>query len=463
MKGIDTSITRLKMSSHARANVRRLFFVSVAAALLVCTGLAPVDAAVIAIARGGATAPSSGGATFTIFDEPMVNSAGDVVFEATLSNGNHGIYLLPSGGALTKIAEEGDSVGGATLSDDFDGPAINDSGTVFFVNRGTTGTFTAAAFAEPSGGSLAAIIKQGDPAPGTSGVFVSFDDMSVNPKKGDFAVIGSYTEDGGTTFKVGIWLRELINKKKGKTKLVPIVLSGDTLPGTGGGVVGIPGDPLDIFELDGPWVGDNRLVAFAVDTISGGSGTEEGSIWARTPKGKIQPFVLMTDTPPAALGGSIDSLGVGRPGLVNNVIAVNMEISGGSTSGAIVTKSLGKKKKAQVCVMNGQSAPGTTGTFSDTDGVSSPTFNKLGDLEFHSEITGDATDFIGEFVCETKGKTKGTITPVVLAGDAKPGGGSWSNTEEGSSSTKFITFLDDNDDSFDPSIVGVFRADMPTP
>src|SRR5258708_5286055 len=194
-KETDTLITCLKMSSRARANFRRRLLVSAAAALLGCISVASVDAAVIAIARGGDTAPNaSGGATFTAFDEPTVNSRGDVVFEASLSNGNDSIYLLPNGGSLTKIAEEGDTVDGAVLSGDFDGPAINDAGTVFFVNRGSTGAFTAGAYMMPAGGTLASIMRQGDPAPGTTGgVFVSFDDMSANSNKPDFALIGRFT------------------------------------------------------------------------------------------------------------------------------------------------------------------------------------------------------------------------------------------------------------------------------
>ena len=453
-KEVGTFITCLKMSSGARAKFRRRLLVSVSAALLGCVSVASVDAAVIAIARGGDTAPNaSGGATFTVFDEPMVNSAGDVVFEASLSNGHESIYLMPNGGALTKVAEEGDTVDGAVLSGDFDGPAINDAGTVFFVNRGSTGAFTAAAYAMPSGGTLASIMRQGDPAPGTTGgVFVSFDDMGVNPKKGDFAVIGSYTEDAGSTFKVGIWLRRALNKH-GKFDVVSVVLSGDTLPGTGGGVIASTSDPE---ALDGPWLGENDTVAFAVDNISGGTGPDEtGSVWAISPNKKIQPFILMTDTPPRALGGTIDSIGVGRPGLQNNKIAALIEVSGGSVANGIVTKQLGTlTNKAKVLIKPGDPAPGTTGTFND--GLGNPTINSKGDVEFHGEIDGDAANFIGEFVTHSQGKKK--TKNVVLAGDTKPGGGSWVDTEEGSISNNFITFLDDNDDVFNPSVVGVFRA-----
>ena len=453
LEGVDTFIACLKVSSRARANFRRRLLTSVAAALLVCIGVASVDAAVIAIARGGDTAPNaSGGATFTAFDEPMVNSRGDVVFEASLSNGNESIYLLPNSGSLTKIAEEGDTVDGAVLSGDFDGPAINDAGTVFFVNRGSTGAFTAGAYMMLAGGTLASIMRQGDPAPGTTGgVFVSFDDMSANPKKADFAVIGSYTEDGGSTFKIGIWLRKVLNKK-GKFQVVSVVLSGDALPGTGGGVIEATGD---LGGFDGPWLGDNDTVAFAVDDISGSTGPDEsGSIWAIKPRGKIRSFILMTDTPPAALGGTISSIGIGRPGIMNDKIAALIEVSGGSVANGIITKPLGSlTNKAKVLAKPGDSAPGTTGgTFAD--GISSPTINSKGAVEFAAEIAGDTTNFAGVFVTNGKKNTKN----VVLAGDTKPGGGSWVNLEEGSISNNFITFLDDNDDNFDPSVVGVFRA-----
>ncbi len=460
MSGLDAYVIRFQADRQTGMRLWRWGTAALIAAVLICMGGVPVDAAAVSgvtqIARYGDTAPLSGGQTFDGFDEPMVNANGDVTFVGFLSGGGAGVYLMPVGGSLTKIAEDGDTVDGATLTTDFDGPAINDDGTVFFVNRGMTGAFANALFAKAVGGSLASIIRQGDPAPGTNaGVFETFDDMGVNPRKGDIAVIASYTEDGGSTFKIGVWLRILKNKKKGKTQLVAIVRSGDTLPGTDGGTVANSSDPEDI---DGPWVGDNRLVVFAVDSIDSGNTAEEGSLFARRTKGKIKPVVLMTDTPPAELGGTISSIGVGRPGLVKNKIAVNLEVDGGFTTAGIITKRVGSKtEKAKVCVANGQPAPGTIGTFSMTDGVSAPTFNKFGDVEFHSQVDGDANDFAGEFVCKTKGKAKGTIVPVVLTNDPKPVSGAWQNPEEGSSSANFITFLDDTGGSED----GVFLTSMP--
>ncbi len=428
--------------------------------LLFCSARA--NAALIAIARGGDAAPSSNGATFRVFDEPMVNANGDVVFGADLSDGGNGIYFMANGGSLTKIARDGDTVGALTLSSDFDGPAINDDGTVFFANFDMVGAVEHALFAKPSGGSLAAIVKQGDPAPGTSGTFELMEDMAVNPTKGDIAFIASYTEDSGSTFNEGVWLRQLINKKKGTTSLVNVVKSGDVLPGDGGGVVAA--DVGDIFSgcIDGPWLGDNRLVAFAVDCITNDVNSLEESVWARKGTGKIKPFILLNDTPPAALGGTISSIGIGRPGLVNNTIAAFLELSSGNVAAGLITKSLSAQtSKANVCVKSGDAAPATTGTFND--GLGNPTFNPSGNMEFHGEVDGGGSNFIGEFVCGTKGKSKGKVAVAALSGDAKPGGGSWVNLEEGSSSRNFIAFLDDNDDDPGVPVVGVFRVEMPTP
>ena len=84
--------------------------------------------------------------------------------------------------------------------------------------------------------------------PGATGaVFISFDDLAVN-RKGDVAFIGTYTGD-----KVGTFL----STKKG---LMPIVLSGDSLPGTGGTTDGF---------IDGPWLNDKDDVAFSPDSVSG--------------------------------------------------------------------------------------------------------------------------------------------------------------------------------------------------
>jgi hypothetical protein len=92
-----------------------------------------------------------------------------------------------------------------------------------------------------------------------------------------------------------------------------------------------------------------------------------------------------TDTPPAVIGGTIDSIGIGRPVIFNDKIAALIEVNGGSLAKGIVTKELGTlTNKAKVLIKPGDAAPGTTGTF--TEGLSSPTINSKGGVEFAAEI-----------------------------------------------------------------------------
>ncbi len=91
------------------------------------------------VALAGQTAPGTGGQTFTSFDEPMVNSAGQVAFVAAYTGGGAGVFLLKNG-ALSSVVVSGDSISGigtvtlASISD-IDGPAINNKGTVALVVR----------------------------------------------------------------------------------------------------------------------------------------------------------------------------------------------------------------------------------------------------------------------------------------------------------------------------------------
>ena len=218
------------------------------------------------MAISGDVAPGTGGATFSvgchgglIFDEPMVNEKGDVAFHACFTGG-FGVFLKRDNKPLSLIARTGDFVRGVGILSadeaDFDGPKINDKGTVLFVVRNiTAGTTTAAVFQKKIGKPLKAILKQGDPAPGTNGgVFDDFDDMDQN-NLDDAAIIAQYTEDGGATFKAGVFLIQ------NNGIVVRIIRDGNTLPGTNGGKLDgslcVPGRcPME--AIDGPWLNVRR-------------------------------------------------------------------------------------------------------------------------------------------------------------------------------------------------------------
>lgn len=77
----------------------------------------------------GDTAP--GGATFNFIVGPAINSSNQLVFQAFLSDGRNGIFLLSSG-TLTKIIASGDIMPDGVPLGFTTSPFINDSGLVVF-------------------------------------------------------------------------------------------------------------------------------------------------------------------------------------------------------------------------------------------------------------------------------------------------------------------------------------------
>jgi len=72
-----------------------------------------------------------GGGTFTSLVGPAINSSNQLAFQAFLSDGRNGIFLL-SNGTLTKIIASGDIMPDGVPFGFTESPAINDSGLVLF-------------------------------------------------------------------------------------------------------------------------------------------------------------------------------------------------------------------------------------------------------------------------------------------------------------------------------------------
>jgi hypothetical protein len=420
---------------------------------------------VVVVASEGDTAPGTGGLTFSSatcgssenrgsipgFDEPQTNDAGGAAFDACLSDGSGGVFLKQKDKSIVPVALGGQTVPGiggtfSTVGSEFEGPRLNQDNTVAFANNAISGgTATGALFLKKKDGPLTAIVRQGDSAPGTNnGVFGAFDDLSMNHNN-DVAFIASYTEDGGITFKAGVFL---YSGKNGS--VTNVALDGDSLPGTGGGVVFAEGtlafDPLE--AIDGPWLNDKDVVAFTTDVSGGSISDTDGSVFARQPGQPIQPFVLVGDPVPSPTGGTIgSSIAIGTVGLNNqNVLGFDAEVDGSNATDAVVaSKKLGGS--IEVCARDGDHAPGTTGTFSSATqnphetpptGLSKVSINDDGSLIFHSDVVGDTTNFQGIFDCK-----RGSTDALVLTGDTRPNGGTYGNTEEEAVGGNAVVFDDE--------------------
>jgi hypothetical protein len=153
--------------------------------------------ALTTIAKTGDASPAGG--TFGFLTVPSISN-GTVAFvgsqTALTDSPNSGVFT-GNGGALTTIAETGQSAPSGTFTD-FYGPAI-DNGTVAFTagyGSSSSGVFTG------TGGALTTIVNAGDPAP--AGTFSSVGSASISGGKVavyahyNGGTIGVFTGSGGT-------------------------------------------------------------------------------------------------------------------------------------------------------------------------------------------------------------------------------------------------------------------------
>jgi len=379
----------------------------------------------------------------------MVASNGNVVFQGFLSGiGFHaGIFFKKNNASasVTLISSTDVAIPGAfTPIDGYDGPAMSQNGKIAFVARGAGDVAQAVIrVKDPNKGTLEIVAKNGDVAPGTGGaVFLTFDDLAVN-NSGHVAFIADYTKDGGITFKAGVFL--FLSTKKG---IVPIVLNGEALPGTGG-----TEDALFADDIDGPWLNDKDDVAFAVDVINAATSFEGSVFLKRSKKGATLESLLLMGTP--LFGGTLSSIGVGRPGLVNGpALAFSGEFTGGTPNAGIGV--VVPERGIAGCVLRGDTAPDTTATFDSFEPpFGNPTISNNA-VAFHAELLGDVANPRGIFTCAIF-KKKLEVREAVLVSDPKPTG-SWGNIEEDSSSNVWIVFVDE---SSSPGPVGVFITKKP--
>lgn len=412
---------------------------------------------IIPIAIEGQEAPGTGGQTFDggyQFDEPMVNGMGDVAFIASYGgSGQAGVFLWRNG-KLSAVAVNGQvtAVGIIAAIDyvnSYDGPAINNQGMVVFVAN-VDGNYDSTLYQKEFGQDLTAIAKVGDTAPG-GGTFEQFDDFALN-HNGDVAFIALY-DDGGS--KTGVFL------KPRSGAMQAIVRNGDTLPGTGGGYQSDEGDSEDI---DGPWMNDAGMVAFISDVISGGTGRFEGSVFIKKPAQPLEPLVLIGDPAPESIGGTIDSVNIGRPGLNNTHAVLKLSMTEEDVGGAVVTKELGGSGEFRVCAQADAGAP-VSGTDYVIEGLNGhPVIAPDGTVGFAANVRPPGCE---EADCELHAILAwrdGKVTAIAIQGDNKPvgtgnlfgqleemsiGGASWG-------SCVHWVWLDEYDPDGGPT--GVFKA-----
>jgi hypothetical protein len=209
----------------------------------------------------GEVAPGTGGQTYTGYKALGYSDAGEVVLSAGLSGGGEGVFLA-STGADTLVALDGDpapGTGGGTYNFDFflaNNTSVSSTGEVAFASGVSGGSVSAGVFRVANGRHFP-VVLDGDPVDatwggGTFGVAGNAMLTPVNAVKETVVDLpisgGSFTRGLFSDFGAG---------------LRPVVFSGETSPGTGGGV---------FFGSLFASLGDGGVVAFHA-TLSGGSAT----------------------------------------------------------------------------------------------------------------------------------------------------------------------------------------------
>lgn len=154
------------------------------------------------LAVTGTTAPDANG-TFSVFSTPILNNAGQVAFQATLTdtdggiNDDVGIYRA-DGIALTQIDREF-SLGLTSLGKLSEPSGFNDAGQVVYTATSTTPTTSPTEQIRlGSAGGFTVIAAQGQTAPGGNGKFSAFSPPILN-NTGQIAFQGTLTETVGET------------------------------------------------------------------------------------------------------------------------------------------------------------------------------------------------------------------------------------------------------------------------
>jgi hypothetical protein len=212
--------------------------------------------------------------------------------------------------------------------------------------------------------------------------------------------------------------------------VVAIARDGAALPGTGGGTIAAG----SASRIDGPWLNNNGDVAFRPESISGGAPTTgpcsgagcDESVFIKKVGMPLDWLVLIGTVTP---WGTIDRIGIGRPGLNNKQVGFKLSF-GGTASAVIGFTRIDDHDIINLCAKTGDPLPLATGTF---EGFSDPAFGANGTLVFHGDVlVATGVEKTNIYLCYKAFFPGGSDTAVATQGNAKLGGGTFGPLEEAS-------------------------------
>lgn len=385
----------------------RLFAV-LAAAILVLGFALPIDA----------TGPQSAGyllrplivagdpappVTFGSFGAAAMNDNGDVVFVTSHIDLAPGLFLHSSG-RVVPIAlrgQEAPGTGGAQFDFLIGRFSINNSGAVAFA-AGLVGGSSPEAFSGGiflfSAGRLTPVVLAGQMAPGTTGRFSKFIELTLNDS-GAIAFSGFFTTDDRTE-KGGIFLAE-----RGTVR--PVVLPGESAPGTAGGRFS-SGFPQSFVVM-------NNVGAIAFSARLGGGNVTQGIfLFAGN---ELTPVALSGQEAPLTGGKSFHSFSFASASLNDhNELSFTASLTGDPEEAPgffIQSLFLYSAGRIEPIAIFARQAPGVEGgTFLS---LLAPSINNSGSIAFYARLEGGLSDE-GIYLSEM-----GRLRPVALVGQEVAG------------------------------------------
>ncbi len=243
--------------------------------------------------------PGGGFKAFDVFDGVVMNNAGKIAFQATLTDDTTGVWTYDAVNGLVEVVREGQA--GPAGFGNFAGfglPKLNQSGQVAFEATGTgpagmnQGVFVGGGVAGP-----VMLAGAGMAAPGGNGVFTSVEMVSFNTS-GQAALLGELTQTaGGTSDDTGLY------RAQEQQALIEIVREGVATPvgGTYGGFF------PEAFSM-------NDAGRFVFSTLINNVSPINAFGGMFVADGQSDPTPLLIDTAPAPDGnGLFERLGYRRP------------------------------------------------------------------------------------------------------------------------------------------------------
>ncbi len=324
------------------------------------------------VAREGAQAPGTIGTDFSFFDRPILSDNGVIAFTATLrgvpSSGNTGIW---SGtiDAPSLVFQKGQLIPGFTDRTFTGFSSLRLAGDhLAFLADELVGFFPQDAIWAGPAGTLRAIVREGDPAPGPGvGAYVNIADLAVSPA-GQTLITSSARRSTGSGFRGGLWSEQ-------SGSLTVVALRSDPQSGniTPFGTIGSSA------------INSAGQVAFLSSHRLDSDGIRKFGVWAG-PTNNPQPVIMPGD----------DARGPGTADFLNTsdvvinasgtlAFAGTLEIEpGGATLDDDHALWVGQPAALQMVARESDTAPGADATFRLFD---TPTLNAFGDAVFTASLT----------------------------------------------------------------------------